>query len=540
MALVQSPEICPPQQHFYSQPANGIGVQPASGACAGQPTTSNSISAQQPNQINGGHQQANCYPESGYPQTNDPALSSQTNPSDPNYDYSTTDDQPTYTNLDSVNNLNNLQQPPTVPYQTDYNGNIYSDCNDGNEYNQNSCNNSNDCNSTSHSADYNSNNPANYPVDHNANLLVNFSTNYPVSQSANDSGNHSVNHNVNYRATHNVNYSCGNYANQMPAPSYQTNAAFSPNFTYYDQLVGSQSSPYELNVQTNKLTCQQQGHQQIYHQQTHQQSHQLQTYQQQQPQVYQQPPVLPASHPQSPATCSNGQNISSNQNTLSKPNSPCDPKVQTSVSPETLRRGLPEFIALLNDSDPRILHKVLKLTMATFFETKDRQKMEIATSCLTLIKTLVGLAARHEDGEVLKLVAQIFFRASESAVGLRSIVTCGYLNVGLSKMLSTQNFSLTANSASTVHNLVESSDPARTQVRTNGIPALVRLLLINSEKFLTKVVDTLRLITIGSQSAKDKILECDGPSKLIRIIDAYQYEKVTFVCFSSSSCLLNS
>src|SRR5699024_3917467 len=123
---------------------------------------------------------------------------------------------------------------------------------------------------------------------------------------------------------------------------------------------------------------------------------------------------------------------STSKNTSSSPSSP---KAQGSVTPETLRRGLPEFIALLNDSDPRIQFKTLKLLKAKFFDEKDPEKIEIVTSSLPLMKTLVDLAACRDDADLLRLATLILLRASESVAGLRAVAACGYLNVAFSKLL---------------------------------------------------------------------------------------------------------
>lgn len=70
-------------------------------------------------------------------------------------------------------------------------------------------------------------------------------------------------------------------------------------------------------------------------------------------------------------------------------------------------------------------------------------------------------------------------------------------------------------------------DGSKSHVRSvGGVQKMVLLLRKDNVKFLTVVTDCLHLLAYGNQESKLIMLQCNGPSELIRIIQTYNYEKL--------------
>ena len=317
---------------------------------------------------------------------------------------------------------------------------------------------------------------------------------------------------------------------------------------HFDQVNSGQSSPYQQsNQHTNQHSYQhsyQEPLQSIYPQHLTDQSYQ-QPCQPPCQQPCQQPFRQPAHQPPSSNGLANQSTNVQLQNRTPQPSSTnqIDQNSQNNpnndnqmVENDNLPAIIRETIAQLYDPDVRVVVRVLKIAKLHLFDRENKPIMKMDIENQELIRTLVDLSVGHDDVNVLRLSAHIIGLLSKELVVLQTIFAGGYLHVALTKLL--RHDSLVKAGLSIVHSLVTRFTGARDEVRSNGIPILFRLLDRYAEtKLLIVVLETLRLVTIQSQEATDRIHACNGLSRLIRFADSQSDHRVSHPMFTLH-CLL--
>lgn len=270
----------------------------------------------------------------------------------------------------------------------------------------------------------------------------------------------------------------------------------------------SQQQPsYYLPNQQQQVDHQQVDHQQVDHQQVDQKQDQQQL-NQQQLDHQQQDHQLEQDHQQ-----------------------PSSQKQITSLSKlkvQNVENALIELVELLNDEDEVIVVSALKVVYHLFHQSEHKNR---AVTCVPLVKTVIDLVMRSEDGHsIIKYAAAILGELSQTRTGLRILFENGALHP-IYKFMQSGIESITHYAITVLHNMLLKLYVANIAVRkTGGIYYIVKLMAkSNNTKFLAVIADCLRSLAYGSQDGKELILEYGGTHELIRIFSSNNYEKLLWI-----------
>ena len=197
-----------------------------------------------------------------------------------------------------------------------------------------------------------------------------------------------------------------------------------------------------------------------------------------------------------------------------------------SVAQDEIENHLETLAKFLNDLDQVVVEKTMQMTYQIFQIERYRN---FAMKNAILMKTLIYLALNNANLNITKYVLLILYELSKSRIGQIIIFQIDCIPV-IYKFLQTGIKSLIFYAIATLYSLISNIKDVQASVRDSGIPTLVDLLgnqnLDSRDKFLAFLTACLRMIAIYNQEGKDKILDCNGPKELIKIIDSFSYDKL--------------
>lgn len=195
-------------------------------------------------------------------------------------------------------------------------------------------------------------------------------------------------------------------------------------------------------------------------------------------------------------------------------------------NPERVREDMAGLIDLLNDDDPVVITKAIRIVYQLF---QEENHGKILMTSNDLVRTMVRLANVFNEKEILKPIVYIFYNFSFSRSGLQMIFQNDVIPTLCKLLRETNEKDILECSMPTLHYLVKNQDGAKIAIcRANGIPILVRMLARTESKFLMIVIDCLLLLTYQNQENKEILLECGGTQELIRILNTYEYPKLVW------------
>ncbi|KAF7990552.1 hypothetical protein HCN44_000357 [Aphidius gifuensis] len=209
--------------------------------------------------------------------------------------------------------------------------------------------------------------------------------------------------------------------------------------------------------------------------------------------------------------------------------------------------AIPELIKLLNDEDQVIVSRAAVMV---------HQLSKKEASCYAIIKNsqivqaLVRAMSHSNDFESTKAAVGTFHNLSLHREGLLAIFKSDGIPA-LVKLLSYGVESILFYAITILHNLLLHHEGSKMAVRhAGGLQKMVALLQRNNVKFLIIVTDCLEILAYGNQESKLVILRSQGPIELVRIMRSYDCEKLLWttsrvlkalsVCSHNKSAIVNA
>lgn len=190
------------------------------------------------------------------------------------------------------------------------------------------------------------------------------------------------------------------------------------------------------------------------------------------------------------------------------------------------KKAVPELVQLLNDEDQVVANHAAQ--MVHQLSKKDASRRAIIDSPV-MVESLIGAIEQKRSDDTMKHAAGTLHNLSQHPHGLLAIYSSKGVPA-ICRMLSSPIESVLFYAVTTLHNLLLHQKESRRHVLENsGLQLLVQLLRRDNPKFLTIVIDCLRILTFNSQESKLIVLASRGPSELVRIMDTYDYDKLLYV-----------
>lgn len=185
--------------------------------------------------------------------------------------------------------------------------------------------------------------------------------------------------------------------------------------------------------------------------------------------------------------------------------------------------AIPELIKLLNDEDQVVVAQAAMVVHQ--LSRKEVSRCAIINSP-QMIAALIRSITQMGDSETTKFAAGVIHNLSQHPQGLLAIFKSQGIPA-LIKLLNSPVESVLYYAITSLHNLLLHQEGSKAAIRAaGGIEKMVVLLRRDNIKFLAIVTDCLQILAYGNQEAKFTILATNGPVELIRIMRQFTYEKL--------------
>lgn len=186
-------------------------------------------------------------------------------------------------------------------------------------------------------------------------------------------------------------------------------------------------------------------------------------------------------------------------------------------------RAIPELIKLLNDEDQVVVNHAAMVVHQ--LSKKEASRCAIMNSP-QMVAALIRAMSQTDDSETTKCAAGVLHNLSQHQQGLLAIFKSQGIPA-LVKLLSSPVESVLYYAITSLHNLLLHQDGSKAAVRlAGGLQKMVALLRRDNIKFLAIVTDCLQILAYGNQEGKLIILATNGPVELVRIMRDFTYEKL--------------
>ncbi|CAL1273261.1 unnamed protein product, partial [Larinioides sclopetarius] len=186
------------------------------------------------------------------------------------------------------------------------------------------------------------------------------------------------------------------------------------------------------------------------------------------------------------------------------------------------------LVKLLKVSSHNIVSMAMKMDHHSIhcYAEKGIQGMELNTPAIAVV--LVDILRYEGDLKTTKHASKWLQCLSRNPAVLLRIYQSNGIPV-LVKLLSIPEESVSFYAVKTLQNLLLYQEGSKAAVcKVNGLQKMVILLKNNNDKFLSVVIDCLRILAFQNQKNKLLIFSCNGPAELIRIMKAYSFN--TLLC----------
>lgn len=196
-------------------------------------------------------------------------------------------------------------------------------------------------------------------------------------------------------------------------------------------------------------------------------------------------------------------------------------------------KAIPELIKLVNDDERAVVARALKLVEQ--LSRKDASRLALASS-QDLIASLAKLILSTHDADLHHSASTILNNLC--AGGNKQALYMLFKSNGipaLIKLLGSPHEHVLYYAITTLHNLLMYEPSAKAQVHHyNGTRKMVELLAAphanNNPKFLAMVTDCLHILAFNNTEVKLVIQTSGGPQEIVRIMRSFNYHKLTWTC----------
>ena len=185
--------------------------------------------------------------------------------------------------------------------------------------------------------------------------------------------------------------------------------------------------------------------------------------------------------------------------------------------------AIPELIKLLNDEDQVVVNHAAMVVHQ--LSKKEASRCAIMNSP-QMVAALIRAMSQTDDSETTKCAAGVLHNLSQHPQGLLAIFKSQGIPA-LIRLLSSPVESVLYYAITSLHNLLLHQEGSKAAVRqAGGLQKMVALLARDNIKFLAIVTDCLQILAYGNQEGKLIILASGGPAELVRIMQQNVYEKL--------------